>query len=369
MNFSVPGGGGKCEFAEGLGSFERVVGGIAAMLRDNRLGATGYDMNSMMTGRQYYYGLQLGTAYKINHNLSVYGGLRLLYGDATYRARISNIQVATALADGQQAYVDFGSYLEAAIANINQQKQQGQQALAAGLITTEQAQVALAKADGAIQRLNMLQKYSEGVNLLCNQTGLGIAPIIGIDYKIGNINLAAKYEFKTQIRMTNESTVFEASEIESVNKYKDSEKVNEDAPALLTVGAQWAPVDGLRLNLGYHHYFDKQANWYNDSQKKLDHNTNEFLAGVEWDITDRLTISAGGQMTRYGLTDEYMSDISFVVNSASYGFGFNYKVSNKVKMKVAYFQTDYDNYNRTTPTQDTFTRTNRVLGLGCDIDI
>ena len=29
FNFSVPGGGGSCEFADGLGSFERVVGDIA----------------------------------------------------------------------------------------------------------------------------------------------------------------------------------------------------------------------------------------------------------------------------------------------------------------------------------------------------
>ena len=34
FNFSVPGGGGKCEFADGLGSFESVVGGIANQLRD-----------------------------------------------------------------------------------------------------------------------------------------------------------------------------------------------------------------------------------------------------------------------------------------------------------------------------------------------
>ena len=33
FNLSVPGGGGACEFADGLGSFESVVGNIAAMLQ------------------------------------------------------------------------------------------------------------------------------------------------------------------------------------------------------------------------------------------------------------------------------------------------------------------------------------------------
>ena len=102
FNFSVPGGGGSCEFADGLGSFESVVGNIAHQLQP--LGATGYDMDGYMQGRNYYFGFQLGAAYKITPDLSVYGGLRLLYGTATYKAKISNIMVNTA-----GGYLDFGS--------------------------------------------------------------------------------------------------------------------------------------------------------------------------------------------------------------------------------------------------------------------
>ena len=112
FNFSVPGGGGKCEFADGLGSFESVVGSISTQLQP--LGATGYDMDGYMQGRQYYFGFQLGAAYKITKDLSVYGGLRLLYGTATYKAKISNIMVNTA-----GGYVDFGSFLESAIGTID----------------------------------------------------------------------------------------------------------------------------------------------------------------------------------------------------------------------------------------------------------
>jgi len=142
FNFSVPGGGGKCEFADGLGSFERAVGAIAGnfMQIDNmatRLNAaapllygklgmatpdkimvnnvTGYNMNSFMEGRQYYFGVQLGSAYKISDKVSVYGGLRLLYGDATYKARISNIQVTTK--DGDHNFADY-------LLRVAQQKQE-----------------------------------------------------------------------------------------------------------------------------------------------------------------------------------------------------------------------------------------------------
>ena len=335
-NLSVPGGGGSCEFSDGLGSFESVVGNIAAMLAP--LGATGYDMDGYMKGRQYYYGVQIGAACKVTPNLSLYGGLRMLYGDATYKAKISNIQVKTA-----NGYVDFGSYLQA---------------------VTEA---------GYGEVVAPLQKYSDGVNLLCNQDGVGFAPIVGVDYKIGKFNFAAKYEFRTQIRMKNESTVNEASAIDAVNKYRDGENVNEDMPALLAVGVQYSPIDVVRINAGYHHYFDKDASWYNNSQELLKHNTNEYLLGAEWDTTENLTFSAGGQLTRYGMSDEYISDMSFVVNSYSIGFGFNYKLSNKVAIKAAYFQTYYGDYDRTDATnpqvKDSFTRTNRVFGVGCELNL
>ncbi|MBR2292422.1 MAG: transporter [Prevotella sp.] len=410
FNFSVPGGGGKCEFADGLGSFESVVGGIANSLRgldqiatalgQPTPGVEGYDMDGYMQGRQYYFGFQLGAAYKINPNLSVYGGLRLLYGTATYKAKISNIQVKTAA-----GYVDFGSFMQSATALVDgglttvnnglTQVNAGLEQINAGIaqynaagapipaeLSAQQAQLTATKAQlegsaatlqGTSQSLNALQKYSQGVNLLCNQSSVGIAPVIGVDYKFGNFNLAAKYEFKTQIHMKNESTVNEASEIAAVNKFRDGEKIDEDSPAQLAIGAMWNISDDVRLNLGYHHFYDTNVNWYNNTQDLLDGGTNEYLAGVEWDVTDRLTISGGGQLTRYQLTDAYMNDMSFVVNSYSVGFGFKYKASEKISLSAAYFQTNYEHYKKTVSTEplvsDDFTRTNRVLGLGCEISL
>ena len=368
FNFSVPGGGGKCEFADGLGSFESVVGSIANQL--SPLGATGYDMDGYMQGRQYYFGFQLGAAYKIQPNLSVYGGLRLLYGTATYKAKISNIMVNTA-----NGYIDFGSFLQGAEttvdAGISQVNAGIAQYQAAGVPVPEALTTKLAQLEGTKQSLNALQKYSQGVNLLCNQSSVGVAPVIGIDWRVGKFNFAAKYEFKTQIHMLNESTVNEASEIPAVNKFRDGEKIDEDSPAQLAVGAMWNITDDVRLNLGYHHFFDKNVNWYNNTQDLLNGGTNEYLAGLEWDVTDKLTISGGTQFTRYQLTDQYMNDMSFVVNSYSLGFGFNYKASDKVTLKAAYFQTNYEHYKRNDYPQagvsDDFTRTNRVLGVGCEL--
>lgn len=382
FNFAITGGGGKCEFENGLGSFESVVGTIASQLEP--LGVKGYDVDGYMQGRQYYYGFTLGAAYKVTDKLSVYGGARLLYGSASYKAKLDNIQVKT-----DAGYVPFGGFLEGAsndiagkIANVNAGITYVQAKIdechAAGLPVPDQLTQQMAQYQGMLptlqntqQKLNLLEAYKNGVNLMSDQTGWGIAPIIGIDYKTGNFNFAAKYEFKTRMRMKNKSTVKEASMIDAVNKFQDGTEVEEDSPALLTLGAQWSVCPTVRINAGYHHFFDTDAHMYQHAEKKLDGGTNEYLGGVEWDITKRLQVSGGLQFTRYQLTDDYMNDMSFVVNSYSFGFGLGYQINDMIKVNAAYFQTNYTDYEKVMSAEplicDSFTRTSRVLGIGVDL--
>ena len=385
-NFSVTGGGGKCEFSDGIGSFESAVGAIAHSLQP--LGATGYDVDGYMRGKQYYFGFTLGAAYKLTDNLSIYGGARLLYGTASYKARLNNILVNT-----EAGAVPFGTFLDNANVRIaggiaqyadgiNQIEAGIAQYQAAGVPVpaelTEKlagAQAAKAQLEGTQQSLQTLETYREGVSLMSDQSGLGIAPILGIDFKTGAFNFGAKYEFKTRMRMKNNSTVKEAHQIEAVNKFRDGSSVPEDQPALFTVGGQWSVTPSVRVMAGYHLFFDKSAHWYKHDEKKLDGNTWEYNGGAEWDVNDKLLVSAGFQKTNYGLSDEYMNDMSFVVSSYTYGLGLRYKISDKVKVNVAYFQTNYDTYKQdVTPTatnattHNDFTRTNRVRGVGVDID-
>lgn len=379
FNAAVTGGGGKCEFKQGLGSFEGAVGQIANSLKP--LGATGYDLNSYMQGKQFYFGLTVGAAYKVNEHLSVYGGLRALYGIATYKAKISDIRVNTA-----NGLIPFGTYLDQTNAylagnlaqvqaGLNQLKPiidaQGENAPEQYLtqyktLLATQAQLTTTQAS-----LTQLEVYREGVNLQSDQTGFGIAPIIGVDYRTGDFNFAAKYEFRTRMSMKNKSTVDEVMAIEAVNQFRDGTSVREDNPAQLAFGAQWSMLPNVRVNAGYHHFYDAESKKYADKQKLLDGGTNEYLGGVEWDPVDKLTVSGGFQITKYGLTDSYMNDISFVVDSWSFGLGAKYQVSDKVAVNAAYFQTNYGDY-RTAPSaagvQNSFTRTNKVLGLGVEVD-
>ena len=173
FNFSVPGGGGQCEFNDGLGSFESVVGSIAHMLQP--LGAQGYDMDGFMRGRQYYYGIQLGAAYKIKPNFSVYGGLRLLYGDATYKAKISNIQVKTA-----GGYVDFSDFMLTATGTVEANLEKVNAAIAQyqahGMDVPADMLATQAQLTSTQESLGKLQKYAQGVNLLCNLTNCSAPP-------------------------------------------------------------------------------------------------------------------------------------------------------------------------------------------------
>ena len=411
FGFAVNGGGGKCEFSKGLGSFENAVGNIAASLMKFNaygFGVNGYSADSYMEGSNYFYGVTLGAAYKVvdkdDLKLSVYGGLRGLIGSANYKAQIKDIQVASngelmtldqyvganennfkdffntqaaTLADKKRsveeanaAYNANPALIEAGAAMnvedaVNAKKAHDNYAVYQAQFAEREAQ--LAKGQKEMETLN---NYRTGLYLECDQSGFGIAPILGFDLQYKRFNIAAKYEFRTKMNLKNSSKLAEAS-IPQTEQFVGGTKVREDSPAILTLGAQYSPIDIVRLNFGYHHYYDLSAKKFGDKQDLLEKGTNEYLGGVEVDATDRLILSTGFQITRYGLTDAYMSDISFVTNSWSFGFGASYQANPNVKIEAAYFKTLYSNYKTATDggiCYD-FTRDNDVIGVGLVVNL
>ena len=53
--------------------------------------------------------------------------------------------------------------------------------------------------------LDPTKEKAANIELSCDQSGLGFTPMLGIDFKTGRWNFAAKYEFKTRIRLKNKS--------------------------------------------------------------------------------------------------------------------------------------------------------------------
>ena len=221
------------------------------------------------------------------------------------------------------------------------------------------------------------------IELDCDQTGWGLTPIIGIDAKLGRWNLAAKYEFKTNMNIDNKTKKLECpEEAKDVMKpYEHGVNTPNDIPAMLSVAAQYEILPSLRASVEYHFFDDKQARMAEvvlpdgtmiGKQKTLKRGTNEYQAGLEWDIDKRLTISGGFQKTSYGLTDDFQTDTSFYCSSYSLGFGARVHLNEKLSMDIAYFWTNYDSYQKDSDNyygikgikgSNVYDRTNKVFGL------
>lgn len=424
--FGLTGGGGKSTFNEGLPSFERPVSLLpalinkqlptfSALLGQNETPATSYSLQSYMNGQQYNFGLQLGAAYKINENLSVFGGARFNYIYNKYEGSITKIS-ANVGGNNQKLYDYFASKVKALNEKASALQAQAVAAQTQAAVYQAQADKATdptAKAQyqaAADQYSAGAQKATAGAQLVragadkldsskenvkdryleVSQRGWGITPILGIDYRTGKWNFAARYEFTTKLNIENKTKK------DDTNRYKDGVNTPNDIPGILALGAQYEVLKNLRVMAGYNHYFDKDARMDNDKQKFLKNNTQEFLAGVEWDINPSVTVSAGGQRTLYGLGDgKYLTDLSFVTSSYSFGVGAKIKVAKNAHLNVAYFFTNYSNFKKEytdeivvgkkqvtqpdgsvitqpekigTTNTDIFTRTNKVFGIGLDID-
>lgn len=347
FNFAITGGGGKCIFDDGLSSFEGNIAllpllsqNLDALTTQLGLGSLGlptvsqYGMDTYMRGRQYYYGFTLGAARKLNEHWSVYLGARLLYGNANYYGYVKNIKanINGEMVSAPETFKNLSDQAAVAVGTCTEMANMYQQA---GDMTNAAKYAQMAK-DYKVKAvmLGALGAATEDVTLNCDQTGWGIAPIIGVDYKTGDFNFAAKYEFKTRMRLKNRSANSEsATNLEQLGRYADGIEVAEDSPALLTLGAQWSPLQQLRVSAGWHHYFDTDAKQYDNHQNKLGGNTNEYLVGAEYDINKRVQVSAGAQFTEYDFTDSYMEDISFNVSSCSVGLGVGVKLTEKMKLR------------------------------------
>ncbi len=358
-NFAVAGGGGKCEFEQGLPMFEELIGGSLA-----KVGA-GYSFNQNLTGEQYVFGLQLGATYKITDNFSVYGGVRGIMANSAYEGAISNIMAyANGAAVPGSTYLNLVSQQAAGAAQ--QYAAAAQQYAAAGM-ATEAAQAAAA----AQQYAEAAQTAGQGAylmktdfNLDCKQEAFGFQPIIGANLKLGKLNIGAKYEFRAKINLENESKNSANVDL-LMDAYADGKKVRSDIPALFTIGGQYEITDNIRAMAGFNYYFDKDAK---GSATAVSDDTYEITLGAEWDINDNWTVGLGGQRTEYGFADSDMTDTSFNISSYGLCVGGAYKFSEKLKLNFGYMHTFYDDHKFTNAngTACNYTRKNDVVGVSLD---
>ena len=325
--FAITGGGGKASFDDGLPMFDAaamagifqgsIPGHLTPGVQSPLVTPNMYDINSAMDGKQYIYSLQLGLTYKINDWLSAFAGGRMNYFTGGYKGFLN--------AHLKEAY-------------------------------------------GGGELMNL--------ELDCDQTGWGLTPVLGVDAKFGKFNIGAKYEFKTNLNIENKTNnlKYPDSAESLVGSYKDGVNTPNDIPSMLSVAVAYEILPVLRASVEYHFYDDKKAGMAGDKQKYLTKGTNEYLMGIEWDVTKQLSLSCGGQITDYGLSDNFQNDTSFSCDSYTLGVGAKVVLSERANLNVGYMWTTYEDYTKTSknysgtgvPGTNVYSRTNKVFGLSID---
>lgn len=234
--FAITGGGGKASFEQGLPLFDAAAIALVSQMSSGALTTDMYDINTAMEGRQYIYGLQLGSTYKINKQLSVFAGGRMNYFTGGYNGYLNFVLGQSVLES------DMGAALSTQLDNAS-------------------------------------------IELDCDQTGWGITLIIGIDAKLGRWNLAAKYEFRTNMNIENKThkLIYPSLASDIVAPYKEGVNTPSDIPALLTVAAGYEFLPTLRASVEWHFYDDNAAGMADDKQKSLERERSSIWR--EWNGT------------------------------------------------------------------------------------
>jgi len=410
-SFAVIGGGGEATFSNGLPSFEAPVSMIPLGLNAAGVNTTGYSLEQYLNGSQFIFGFQVNGTYKFNDVLSGSVGVRINYLTGSYDGYLRNIQInpqhpslnpsgsmmsantffsnAAAAANGASASLEpivtagYGTATLSQLVAAGKLTQAQVSALGAGLgkdvsaYTVTQVQGGY-KAAATSYTANAAKTANKEVD--CKQTGMGITPILGLDIRpLDNLLIGLKYEFGTKLNVTNKTRV------DDTGLYPDGQVNRNDIPALLTIGAQYT-LDKVKISGGYHHFYDTDAKLPNDRQKTINSGINEYLLGAEYSINKCFLISAGGQLTRTGVTDDYQKDMSYSLNSVSFGFGGAVNLTKQLRLNVAYFFTKYDKWTKVVDKDkifdpvantkgyngtslggtDVYDRTNNVIGVGLD---
>ena len=327
----IVGSGGFVKYDDGVPMFNVLM---QSMLAGNGITPNQYTLDSEMKGKQYIYGGQLNFTYRIADCLSAAVGVRANYYDGYYRGHV---------------------------------------------IAKDHPQL------GEVAKLL----------LDVDQKGWGFTPLVSIDFHKGPLTLAARYEFRTKVNPKNDTNVLDAGlstnaiaaimaadpagaqaklarlqdELGAYTApYQDGVRTRYDMPALLSVAAGYELTPSLRATAEFHFFDDKNAKMGGDRQDDLTHGTYEVQLGVEYDINEQFTVSLGGQRTDYGLSDGYQQDTSFACDSYSIGLGGKWNINEKVALNAGYFITLYSDYTKQAAYgQETFSRTNNVIGLGVDL--
>ena len=358
VGMGVNGGGGSLEFADGLASFERqfsVLPGAISQLGQQlgqmnpamAVSANRYSMDMYLKGNSMTLAFNAGVAFRITDWLSVAAQLRYSTTSNGYEGYMKNIQInptmaAMGLQGDMMSAAQFFTAAGAALGQLNPALAQ---------------QAAVYAAQTADHILDVKQK------------GTSISPVLALAFHKGKWDASVKYEFKMATELEIESEPISANDPVINGIFPNGAKVKSETPALLTaaLSRHFGPV---KVTAEWHNYFDKDAQ--NSFSPCITGNTNEYLLGAEWSISDKWLVSAGVQRTALNMDINKYSDMNFVTSSTSVAAGVKYNFSEKVGLNLGIMPTFYDKETAVGQASginftDVYHRTSIAWGIGLDL--
>ncbi len=372
LGFNPVGGGGGAEYNEGLSSFEMQIADLVPALSsqlaplDQAFDAvpgvddpgfrniTGYNSNIYFKGSSIYFGLQANASYKINDMLSVAVGGRYVMANNKYEGYIQDVTITAPVAYG--GVQTPGDYLRR-VADVP------------GVPAPTAAQL-----DGTATVLDDRTTVEADAVM----KGSGITPILSVNFApVGDlINIGLKYEFKTKMTLT--TTVNDGKDAEGMF-IQDSTAI-ADMPAMLALGVDVKPSERLLISGSFNYYFDKGVDY--DGQEdvelnKIDKNFIEAALGLQVGLTEKLSLSAGWLTTVTGVNENYQSDLTYSLNTNTFGGGLGFKVNDMIELNLGGSYTIYQEGSKLyshnlagsgilIPTTDVYNKDTWVVAIGLD---
>ena len=327
----VNGGGGTIKYDNGLASFERIVSSFPALIAQSTQGGvvpTGYSRNLTLEGSSMTLAFNAGAAFRITDWLSAAAMVRVGVTNNSYKAGLNNLNL-----------------------NI------GGQMMPATAVLAGSPYAALVE-----QSLDVQQK------------GTSISPVVALAFHKGAWDASVKYEFEMRTELENKTAKDKDINLGTGGMFPNGAKVKAETPALLAaaVSRHFGPV---KVTAQWHHYFDKNAE--NSFSPVILGNTNEYMLGAEWQISEKWLVSAGTQRTQLNMDESKYSDMNFSISSWSVGFGFAYAFADWGRLNLGCMPTFYDSVESTGvhafggqplgQYKDVYNRTSIAWGIGLDL--
>ena len=440
--FTVIGGGGSAKFDNGLPDFEYQLTGLPTALAGLKqigdqagvdLSVNGYSVKSSITGSSTYLGFQGAVSYKINEMISVALGGRYVSASNKYEGSITDISVIngtetlradafinnkavptlngisnkltqiTQIPTSLQPVIDAGNG-ELTLAQIKAAGQLDDETYNAliqaghaigisdpSALTVEQFSGAITQATPALnEKITKLNSTATALSaqagalgdkkLEVEQTGNGFTPFVSVDFDLGSLGFSAKYEMKTNMKV--KTKVIN----DDFGLFKEGEEVPAEMPAMLALGARYN-TGGLKLQTGFHYYFDKAAKYgkrnatgefvtngeevnINGDKTYLSGNSIEFAIGAQYDINDMFGLSAGFLMTKTHPNSIYQSSLSYSLPTKTLGFGAIIHATSKIDIDLGASFTSYDKYEKDfTAYKETYEKSAKIFAIGATLKL